>query len=81
LNVDGSLDNAKFPALQLDVIRTGYYWHDRSVNPFGIIAAAPDSDWSAAHGRERFGPARVTLASGQAIEVDPMTLQRGEVVR
>ncbi|WP_081279768.1 glutathione S-transferase family protein [Stenotrophomonas maltophilia] len=67
--------------VDLDVIRNGYYRHDRSVNPFGIIAVAPDADWSAAHGRERFGPARVTLASGQAIEVDPMTHQRGEAVR
>lgn len=64
--------------IDLDAIREGYYRHDRNLNPFGMIAAVPDADWSAAHGRERFGPARVALASGQEVEIDPLTLQRGE---
>ncbi|HVR81221.1 MAG TPA: glutathione S-transferase C-terminal domain-containing protein [Luteimonas sp.] len=61
--------------VDLAAIREGYYLHDRSINPFGIVAAAPDADWSAAHGRERFGPARVALVSGREVEVEPTTLQ------
>ncbi len=61
--------------VDLTAIREGYYLHDRGINPFGIVAAAPDSDWSAAHGRERFGPARVALLSGREVEVEPVTLQ------
>lgn len=61
--------------VDLTAIREGYYLHDRSINPFGIVAAAADADWSAGHGRERFGPARVALVSGREIEVEPATLQ------
>lgn len=56
-------------------IREGYYRHDRSINPFGIIPAPADADWSATHGRERLGPARVTLVSGREVDIDPATLQ------
>ena len=62
--------------VDLDAIREGYYRHDRAINPSGIVAAAPDADWSAPHGRERFGPARVALISGEVAEIDPVTLQR-----
>lgn len=55
-------------------IREGYYRHDRTINPFGIVAAAADADWTAPHGRERLGPARVMLASGQGVDIDPATL-------
>ena len=61
--------------VDLVAIREGYYVHDRSINPFGIVAAAPDADWSAAHGRERFGPARIALVSGHEVEIEPATLQ------
>lgn len=61
--------------VDLAAIREGYYLHDRSINPFGIIAAPADADWSAAHGRERFGPARVALVSGREVEIEPATLQ------
>lgn len=62
--------------VDLTAIREGYYLHDRGINPFGIVAAAPDADWSAPHGRERFGPARVALFSGREVEVEePATLQ------
>lgn len=61
--------------IDLAAIRTGYYLHDRGINPSGIVAAAADADWSAAHGRERFGPARIALVSGCEIAVDPCTLQ------
>lgn len=61
--------------VDLVAIREGYYLHDRSINPFGIVAVAVDADWSAAHGRERFGPARAALASGHEVEIDPATLQ------
>lgn len=56
-------------------IREGYYFNDRNINPFGIVAAAVDADWSAAHGRDRFGPARVALVSGREVEIEPATLQ------
>lgn len=56
-------------------IRTGYYPHDRDINPFGIVPTAADADWSAAHGRERFGPARVALVSGREVAIDTSTLQ------
>ena len=61
--------------VDLTAIREGYYLHDRSINPFGIVAAAADADWSAAHGRERFGPARLALVSGREVEIDTATLQ------
>lgn len=62
--------------VDMAAIREGYYLHDRIINPFGIVAAASDVDWSAAHGRERFGPARVALVSGREVDVEPATLQR-----
>lgn len=62
--------------VDMAAIREGYYVHDRSINPFGIVATAADVDWSAAHGRERFGPARVALVSGSEVEIDTATLQR-----
>lgn len=62
--------------VDMAAIREGYYVHDRSINPFGIVATAAAADWSAAHGRERFGPARVSLVSGREVEIDPATLQR-----
>jgi glutathionyl-hydroquinone reductase len=62
--------------VDMPAIREGYYLHDRSINPFGIIATAADVDWSAAHGRERFGSARVALVSGREVEIDTATLQR-----
>ncbi|MGY0556980.1 glutathione S-transferase family protein [Lysobacter sp. A421] len=61
--------------VDLAAIRAGYYVHDRSINPFGIVATQPDANWSAAHGRERFGPARVALVSGREVEIEPTTLQ------
>ena len=61
--------------VDLAAIRTGYYLHDRDINPSGIVAGAPDADWSAAHGRERFGPARIALMSGDETAVDTGTLQ------
>ncbi len=62
--------------VDMPAIREGYYVHDRSINPFGIVATAANVDWSAAHGRERFGPARVALVSGLEVEIDTATLQR-----
>lgn len=70
--------------LDLAAIREGYYFHDREINPFGVVATPPDSDWSAPHGRERFGPARLALATGGEVEVEPETLApipRKEVAR
>ncbi|MGY0798556.1 glutathione S-transferase family protein [Lysobacter sp. A286] len=61
--------------VDLAAIREGYYAHDRSINLFGIVAAAVDADWSVAHGRERLGQARVALVSGREVEIEPTTLQ------
>ena len=67
--------------VDLCAIRDGYYRHDRNLNPFGIVAAAPEADWTAAHGRERLGPVQVALTTGQVVGMDPLTLQRGEADR
>ena len=56
-------------------IRAGAYQNDRTTNPHGLIAAAPDADWSAPHGRERLGPARVVDDAGRRVAVDPRTLR------
>lgn len=61
--------------VDLAAIRAGYYLHDRDINPFGIVPAAADANWSAAHGRERFGPARIALVSGDEVGIDTSTLQ------
>lgn len=61
--------------VDLAAIREGYYRHDRDINPFGIVPVPVDADWTAAHGRERLGNARLVLASGQEVEIDPATLQ------
>ncbi|WP_282607940.1 glutathione S-transferase family protein [Pelagibius sp. Alg239-R121] len=58
------------------VIREGYYLNDGAGNPFGIVAVAPDTDWSVAHGREELSPAFLFARDGKPFEVDPLTLQR-----
>ena len=52
-------------------IREGYYRNDGVHNPFGIVAAAPDADWSAPHGRAVLGPAEVALRAGRVRVVAP----------
>lgn len=59
--------------VDLSAIREGSYSHDRAANPSSIVAVQPDADWSAPHGRERFGPARVGLVAGGEAEVDATT--------
>lgn len=56
-------------------IRAGSYQNDRTTNPHGIIAVAPDADWFEPHGRERLGPAEVADDAGRRIAVDPRTLR------
>ncbi|MFI4988319.1 MAG: glutathione S-transferase family protein [Alphaproteobacteria bacterium] len=58
-------------------IREGYYYNDRAVNPFGIVATAPDADWLAPHGREALGPALIALRTGGTAEVEPRTFGAG----
>jgi putative glutathione S-transferase len=52
-------------------IRQGAYRNDVTNNPFGVVAIAPDQDWTAPHGRDALGPARVALRSGTRVAVDP----------
>ena len=63
--------------VDFDAIRTCYYFNDRAINPFGIIALASDADWLAPHGRERFGPVHIALATGLEVAIDPIKLRDG----
>ena len=58
-------------------IREGYYLNDGDHNPHGIVAAAPDADWRAPHGRESLGCAKVALHSGEIREIVPASLDLG----
>jgi putative glutathione S-transferase len=44
--------------VRMDEIRRHYYLTHRKINPAGLIAVMPELDWSAPHGRERFGAER-----------------------
>ncbi|MDJ0950464.1 MAG: glutathione S-transferase C-terminal domain-containing protein [Alphaproteobacteria bacterium] len=57
--------------VDLAAIRAGYYQNDGVHNPFGIVAAAPDADWMAPHGRDALAPAQVALCGGETRTVDP----------
>ncbi|MEL7151931.1 MAG: glutathione S-transferase C-terminal domain-containing protein [Pseudomonadota bacterium] len=46
-------------------IRAAYYGEDRDLNPFGIVATAPEVDWLAPHGRERLVSRSVTMRDGR----------------
>lgn len=50
--------------VDFQAIREGYYVNDGDNNPHGIVAEAPERDWNAAHGRERFGPLCVATSAG-----------------
>lgn len=54
--------------ISMQALREGAYEADRTTNPFGIVAIAPDVDWTAPHGRERLGPAQVFTAAGALAE-------------
>jgi len=58
--------------VDMDALRKGAYSADRTNNPFGIVAIAPDADWQLPHGRERLGPVQV-FRNGTLVE--PRTLQ------
>ncbi|MGH8162498.1 MAG: glutathione S-transferase C-terminal domain-containing protein [Gammaproteobacteria bacterium] len=55
-------------------IREGYYGNDLDINPFGIVAVQPATDWTAPHGRERFGSACLALVAGGEVAIDTATL-------
>lgn len=63
--------------VDFDSIRAASYANDTAANPFGIVAVAPDADWRATHGRDRFGPARVLLENGETQCVVPETFGCG----
>lgn len=54
--------------INMRALREGAYEADRTTNPFGIVAIAPDVDWTAPHGRERLGPAQVFTTAGDLAE-------------
>lgn len=54
--------------VDMDALRHGAYEADRTHNPFGIVAIAPDVDWHLPHRREALGPAKV-FSNGGLIEV------------
>jgi putative glutathione S-transferase len=43
--------------VDMAAIRQGAYLADRKTNIFGIVAVAPDADWTSPHGREALGAA------------------------
>jgi len=59
--------------VDFEAIRSASYANDTAVNPFGIVAIAPDADWREPHGRDRFGPAQVLRENDEPICVDPRT--------
>ncbi|MEM7025946.1 MAG: glutathione S-transferase C-terminal domain-containing protein [Pseudomonadota bacterium] len=58
--------------VDIGAILDGYYRNDGS-NPYGIVAAPPDVDWRAAHGRAELGDARLMLRTGRVVTVEPST--------
>jgi glutathionyl-hydroquinone reductase len=50
--------------VDMDAMRRGAYEADRTHNPYGIVAVAPDVDWHVPSGRERLGPAQVFAEDG-----------------
>ena len=62
--------------IDLASILRGYYLNDGEHNPYGIVAEAPATDWSADHDRARLGPARVWFE-----ESGPVTVEAGECER
>lgn len=58
--------------VDFDALREAAYQSDFASNPFGIVAAAPDVDWTEPHGREALGPAQVALRCGARVTVDPV---------
>jgi len=54
--------------VDMGALRKGAYEADRTNNPFGIVAIAPDVDWHLPHGREGLGPAQVFGNGGGLVE-------------
>lgn len=55
-------------------IRQGYYLNDGDCNPYGLVAVAPDIDWSAPHHRDSLSDAQLAKRAGGSFAVDPITL-------
>ena len=62
--------------VDFDAILEGYYLNDGDHNPHGIVAEAPETDWSASHDRGELGPSQVWCNTVGAVTIDPSTLQR-----
>ncbi len=61
--------------VNFDVARQASYANDTSRNGNGIVAIAPEADWLAPHGRERFGAARIGMRGGGTVVVEPTGLK------
>ncbi len=59
--------------IDLVSILRGYYLNDGEHNPYGIVAEAPATDWSAGHDRARLGPARFWFE-----ETGPAAIEAGK---
>lgn len=58
------------------IIREGYYLNDGDNNPHGLVAVAPDIDWTAPHNRAALSEARLATRDSGSFAIDPVTLQR-----
>jgi putative glutathione S-transferase len=54
--------------VDMEALRKGAYEADRTNNPFGIVAIAPDVDWHLLHNRDSLGPPRVFGDGGALVE-------------
>lgn len=61
--------------VDFDIMRAASHRSDRTNNPTGIVAVAPDVDWLAPHTREALGPAQIMSRTGEPVAVDPATLE------
>lgn len=53
-----------------DAIRHAYYHEDRDINPSGVVATAPDLDWTLAHDRNQFGDRHVWTRNGRCLPAE-----------
>jgi putative glutathione S-transferase len=54
--------------VDMPAIREGAYLADRKTNMFGIVAIAPDADWTSPHGREALGTAALFGRDGRLFD-------------
>ncbi|MER0240224.1 glutathione S-transferase C-terminal domain-containing protein [Fulvimarina sp. MAC8] len=65
------------PTFDEHAIRLAYYGEDRDLNPYGIVATAPDVDWHAPHGRDRLEQRSFTLRNGDVMPWEEIDISSG----